>query len=437
MKKIFIALALLASVYIAGAQTQTKSPADAKKALESATEAAANPKKAAKAATWMKLGEAYVSAYEAPAGSIWGGATKQELALVMGNEKPSSTETVEVGGQQLTKETYADKNLYFQADGKLAAVEVTKPVYPDALSKAVEAYSKAYTLDSKKKGDVDKALQSISEKYVQDAYNKYTLGDYKGASEEFEKAADALGTAPLSKIDTNSIYNAGFTAWMVKDNDRAKTFFEKCYKLGYYSENGELYAKLADVDTLNAKTYLEEGFSKYPQSQSILIGLINYYLKSGESTDTLFTLLDKAKENEPDNASLYYVEGNIRAQLGQTDKAVEAYEKCSQINPQYEFGYIGEGIMYYNKALEVQNKAQNEFDDNKYMALVKDFEQDLKNCIAPFEKAYEISKDDSIKVSIAEYLKNAYYRFREEKPEYQAAYDKYSAILSNGTAAQK
>ena len=66
MKRILIALAVLISVQIADAQV--KSPADAKKAVESAAEATANPKKAVKPATWIKLGNAYMDAYNAPAG---------------------------------------------------------------------------------------------------------------------------------------------------------------------------------------------------------------------------------------------------------------------------------------------------------------------------------------------------------------------------------
>ena len=58
MKRIMIALAVLLSVQLADAQV--KSPADAKKAVESAAEAAANPKKATKVATWMKLADSYL-----------------------------------------------------------------------------------------------------------------------------------------------------------------------------------------------------------------------------------------------------------------------------------------------------------------------------------------------------------------------------------------
>lgn len=428
MKKILLALAMFAAIQVADAQV--KSAADVKKSVEAAEAATQNVKKAVKTATWLKLGQEYVKAYDAPTGNILPGSNKTELTLMMGSEKPVSSEEVTVNNERYTKDVYADKNLYFNQNGQLVIIEVTKPVYEDALERAVKAYQKAYELDEKhaKDKDVAAAFDYISQKYVSEAFNKYTFGDVATASKLFEKAADVEALAPLSKIDTSVIYNAGFTAMAAKDNERALKFFKRCYDLGYYYEGGEVFARLAEVDTLNTKKYLEEGFSKFPQSQSILIGLINYYLKNNEDTETLFGLLDKAKANEPNNASLFYVEGNIRAQLGQVDKAVVAYEECAKINPEYEYGYIGEGTMFYNRAIELQTKAQEEIDDAKYMALVKEFEESLKSCIAPFEKAFEITKDANIKAGIASYLKNAFYRFREESAENQTKYEKYSEI---------
>ena len=439
MRKILIALALIASVQIASAQS--KSPAEAKKAVEAAELAAQNPKKAVKPATWLKVADAYVKAYDAPTGSVVAGTTKQELMFMMGNEKPTSTEEVVIGGQPYTKEVYANKDLYFNANGQLAIIDVTQPVYEDALAKAIEAYKKAAEVDPalSKGKDIRAGLELISGKYINDAYNCYQFGDYAEASVLFEKAADAMETAPLNKMDTTAIYNAGFTAWISKDYSRAQKFFEKCLANNYYYEGGEVFAKLADVYTNlgqkdAARDVLEKGFTEFPQSQSILIGLINYYLESGQNADRLFVLIEEAKKNEPDNASLYYVEGNIYKELGKTEDAVKAYYKCADINPDYEFGYIGVGILYYNQAIELQEKAANEFDDKKYEALVADFNTALKNAIEPFEKAFEVSKDNGIKVNVAEYLKNIYYRFSSESQEYMDAYKKYDEIVKSGQA---
>ena len=447
MKRIFIALAILLAVQVADAQVKT--PEAAKKALASAQTASEDAKKATKVATWLKLANSYMDAYNAPAGAAWLGATKQELQLLMSSERPvSSPQNVTLGGDQFVKETYADKEMYFNQNGQLVMINVTKPVVENALEGALAAYVKADEVDVKKSKtkDIVSGIATVSKKYLDEGMNMYTLGDYAGASVCFEKAALASETAPHSKVDTTALYNAGFTAWMVKDYPRAKGLFEKCLEVGYYYEGGEVFAKLADIYTnLNekdsVKAILEQGFQKYPESQSILIGLINYYLTNNEDPARLFELISLAKKNEPNNASLYYVEGNIYVELRKADpangdnyvaKAVEAYDACAKINPEYEFGHIGKGIMYYNIAIELQDKASAELDDAKWAQLNKQFSEALKNAMDPFEKAYATSKDAGIKVNIAEYLKNIYYRFSSDSPEYEAAYKKYNEAVKSG-----
>ena len=437
MKRILIALAVLLAVQVADAQT--KSPEAAKKAVESAEAASKDAKKATKVATWLKLASSYMDAYNAPAGSAWLGASKQELQLIMGNDRPVSVEEVVLGTDQLIKETYSNKEFYFSPAGQLFLINVTQPVVEDALGGALEAYKKAYEVDAKqsKTKDIVTGLSTIAQKYLDEGMNSYTFGDLVKASQLFEKAVEASATAPLSKVDTTALYNAGYTAWAVKDYERAKNFFEQCLAANYYYEGGEVYAKLGDVytnlgDAKKAAELLEQGFVKFPQSQSILIGLINYYMTSGENADRLFVLIDEAKKNEPNNASLYYVEGNIYKELKNYEKAVESYMKCAEINPEYEFGFIGAGILYYERAVELSEQASNEFDDKKYNALVEQFEQALLDALEPFEKAYNVTKDNTLKVSIAEYLKNIYYRNISKGAEYEAAYNKYNEVVKTG-----
>ncbi len=436
MKRILLALALLASLQVASAQQQVKSISAAQKAAEKAIAASQDAKKSTKQATWLKLGKAYIDAYNAPSGNGWIGAQKQDLALLMGDDKPSATETVELGGQQMTKETYATRNYYYNAAGILQIIEITQPIYPDALEKGAEAFAKAHELDvkGKKAKEISEGLKTIESKLVDEAYNAYTFGNLAKASYYFEKAAEVSVQEPYAKIDTSAVYNAGLTAWMLGENDRAKKFLEESVAIGYYGEEGDAYAKLADIadkagDQQARQAYLEEAFLKFPQSQAVLVGLINFYLSTGGNTDRLFELIAAAKENEPGNASLYYVEGNIYLELKDADNAIKAYRQCAEINPEYEFGYIGEGQYWYNKAVDLQDAAAAEMDYKKYDAIMAEFETALKNCVEPFEKAYEITKDDNIKVAVSEYLKNACYRFSYDDPVYKEKYDKYDAIV--------
>ena len=436
MKRILIALAVLLAVQVADAQV--KSPEAAKKAVLAAEEASQNPKKNTKVATWLKLATSYMDAYDAPVGNVLVNSPRVQLQMMMGNEKPVAVEEVVVDGMPFKKEVYANKNLYFDGTDVLRIVEVTVPVFEDPLAGALAAYAKAYEVDVKqsKTKDIVAGIQAIQQRYFNDGMNQYSLGDYKKAGELIVKAAAASETAPNSVVDTTALYNAGYIYWASKDFETAKNLFEKCLANNYYYENGEVYAKLGDVyfnlgDKAKGVETLETGFVKFPQSQSILIGLINYYLESGENTDRLFELIGQAKQNEPNNVSLYYVEGNIHKQLGDFDKALAAYKECATVDPNYDFGYHGQGALLYDKAVELSEKAQNELDDAKYQALVKEYEQVLLDAIEPFEKAFEVSQNDQVKLNAAEYLKNIYYRFSSVEDKYMEGYKKYNEYVKS------
>ena len=236
-----MALALVLAVQVAFAQASVES---ARKSINKAVEATQNPKKNVKVGTWLNLAKAYMEAYDAPAGSAWLGATKTELQLIMSDQKPVSVLNVTLGNETYSKEVYDNKEFYYNANGQLVMINVTSPVVPDALGSARDAYAKDYEVDAKqsKVKDIKAGLELISQKYLQEGMNQYTLGDYSAASLLFEKSADAAATEPLAKVDTTALYNAGFTAVMVKDYQRAKKLFEKCLEVGYYYEGGEVFA---------------------------------------------------------------------------------------------------------------------------------------------------------------------------------------------------
>lgn len=441
MKKILSIVALMASMAFANAQVKS---ADAiQKAIDAAEAAAQNAKKAAKPDTWIKIAEAYMNAYGNPTANVVGG-DKTQLQLVMGNDKPLSTEMVEVGGKTLEKNVYKDKNLYFDGN-QLVLIEVTKPSYKgDALAKALEAYAKAAALDEKgkKTKSITEAISGIVGDYGQDAYTAYQLGDAAKASELFAKQAAASETAPLSKIDTTAIYYSGIMASQARNFDFAKKQFERAMSLNYFDEGG-IYANLYECainqkDTLAAKNYLEEGFQKYPENPQVLTNLINLYITANEDPVKLIGLLGKAKEEMPDNASLYYVEGDIYGRLKDYDNAVKSYRKAGEINPEYEMGYYGEGVMWYNRALALQEEANalpySEY--KKYDQMQEELRAALRNGIEPFEKCYAVSKNDAVKTNVADYLKRIYFIFRDD-PECKAGYEKYDAILKELSAAGK
>ena len=148
MKKLLLALAVACLTQVAFAQ---KSDADMQKAVEKAVAASLDAKKSAKAATWVNLGKAYLTAYTNPTSGLAQGVDRATWDL-MSKEKPSGEEAVTINGAPYTKLTYSHTDVYFNAGGQLEFAVVTKPsVEGDLLAEAAKAYVKAFELGAKEK----------------------------------------------------------------------------------------------------------------------------------------------------------------------------------------------------------------------------------------------------------------------------------------------
>lgn len=432
MKKILFAIALLCSLQAAYAQ---KSDAEMQKAVDKALEATQDAKKAAKPATWMNLGKAYMTAYTNPISNLTTGIDKATFSLMF-KEKPSAISQVVLDGQPFEKQTFSSIDCYFNAAGQLAVIDVTHPsVAGDLLGNAANAYVKAFELGAKDK-DIDPKLQEIVGFYYNDAFTAYSLSNMAKASDLFKGAADVSATAPCSVPNDDAAYNCAFTAKEIGNYARAEEYYQKCLSRNYTSE-GNIYASLSECalaksDTLAAKNYLATGLTAYPDNGAILTSLINLYLQTNEDPKKIVELLDEAKKSMPDNASLYYVEGNIYVGIKDYESALAAYNKALELNPKYDFAYYGIGNVALKKGEDLveQMNALDVREWKKYDELKEQREQVYISAIEPFEKCYEVAQMPELKAAVADYLKQLNFQLRGVDPKYQADYEKWEAIVS-------
>jgi tetratricopeptide (TPR) repeat protein len=431
MKKLVLVLAMACSLQVAFAQ---KPAAEMQKNVDKALEATKDAKKGAKPATWMKLAEAYMAAYNNPVTNITMGIDKATFQM-MNKEKPLSVSNVTIEGQPFEKMEFSNVDVYFNPAGLLAIIDVTHPsIEGDALCEAAKAYTKAYELGEKAE-KVDPKLQEIANKYYEDAYSAYQLGNMAKASDLFKGAADVSMMAPCSAPNYDAAYNTAFTAVAAQNYDRAEEYFNLCLKNGYTSD-GNIYANLsqcalAKADTLAAKNYLATGLTQFPENESVLTSLINLYLQTNEDPEKIVELLDEAKKVMPDNPSLYYVEGNIYVGVKNYDKAVAAYDKALEIQPAYDFAYYGKGNVALKKAedLIAERDALDVREWKKYDELNEQVTEVYKGAVEPFEKCYEVSQNEAVKASAADFLKRLCFTLRNVDPKYQEGYDKWSKIV--------
>ena len=431
MKRFFITLAI-ALMIVPAIYAQN----DGGKALKALAKAKDAISKKSDASNYLKLGNAYADCFDAPIKGLFLNNSAQQTALLMKGSVKLASEQKEVNGKMYNVDTYIDKEVYYDQNGVLKGYKVTKPLAEDALKNCLEAYDKAAELGAAAK-DLQPLYVALAKRHWDAAMVAYNMQDYTDASKEFELSYLINGRPAVEALDTNALIYAGIASVLGKDSKRSISLFEKCVDLNI--ADGDIIAMLADSykaqgDTTKCKEMLSKGFERFPTNQGILVSLINTYLETNDDPEKIIVVLKKAQENEPTNASLVYAEGNLYKNMKQYDKCIELYRKAAELNPTYVFAPYNEGDTYYQMALDLQEKASMEPDDAKYNQLNEQMNDCLKKAIEPFERAFSIAEDPEIKRGCAEYLKQIYFRFRDEKPEYQANYDKYHKFIEEAAA---
>jgi Tetratricopeptide repeat. len=383
------------------------------------------------------LADAYAEIFDSPVKSIWNGASRNEIKLLLKDQRIASTEDRTVQGVKYSVDVYDDKELYYNEDGTLACFVQTKEYVPgNIIDEGVAALVKAAELDTKnaKSKDITEKLVAMKTRYQSDAMAAYTLGNFKKASAYFEGSVKISSHPLIKQVDTVMMYYTGLTALMAKDYDNAAKYLQMSID-NNYDAKGDIYSSLAEAykakgDMAKTKEVLQTGFTKHPTNQSILVTLINSYLESNDDPNKVLALITQAQKNEPMNASLYYAEGNVWKNMKNVDKAIECYKKSMEIDKTYYFGSFAIGAAYYDRAVDIQTAAAEEVDDTKYEALVKQLEENLISAIEPFESCFSNTSDNEVKLVVAEYLKNIYFRFRDKDASYKEGLDKYTAYLN-------
>ena len=433
MKKFLLTLALMGTFAAAYAQ---KPDADMQKAVDKALATCQDAKKNVKPATWINLGKAYLAAYNNPAANLAQGIDRTTFSMMF-KEQPKGTSSVTIDGQAFTRVKYSHVDVFFNAADLLAMWVVTKQSVPgDLLGEAARAYHKAFELGGKEKDIVPK-MKEIVDAYYNDAFNAYSLGDLAKASDLFKGAADVSILTPSAERNDDSFYNTAFTALAVKNYARAEEYYNKCIANGHFM-GGNVYASLSEValaqkDTLKAKNLLATGLTSFPDNAPILTNLINLYLATKEDPAKIVELLDEAKKAMPDNASLYYVEGNIYTGIKDYDKADAAYKKALEIQPEYDMAFYGIGttILKRGEDLVDEMNALDVREWKKYDQMKAQLDELYKSALVPFESCYNVSKIPEVKAAAADFLKRLNFQLRAEGDEYQAAYQKWEAIVNS------
>lgn len=434
MKRAIVILTMIFGFTTLYAQTGVQINFDQlKKKVDRSNEDILNPKKNIKESTWMSRAELMMEIFDSQMMKAYVGMDVPSFNLIVGQPKDRTQE--EVDGALVEKFVMDRVNFYF-VSGRLEKWEVTNPIVEKPLDAALEAINKVVEIDvkGKKTKDVKELLTRLKGLYISEGSNCYAFKNYEGAYRNFLNVI-SIGRMPqLNHQDTVIYYYTGLSAQLAAKYQEAIDMYKQALALDYKSDGGiyfniyDAYKSLNDAD--NGVTYLEQGFTKYPNNQNILFSLINHYLTKGDDPSKILVYIEKAIKEEPGNASLYFAKGTLHDKLGDFEEAVASYEKAAQVDPMYFDAYYNIGALYYNRAvkyIEEANKVPAK-EVQKYDDLMAKAAVEFKNALPYMEKADQVKPNDK---NALESLKNIYFRFRTESEEMNKKYLEYNEKLKN------
>ncbi len=431
MKRLILTFGAILIVSFAFAQQIAKQTDFSKieKKIEKSTAEISNPKKAAVAKTWLNRGNIMREAYEAMLLSTRPEMPENEFTLIIGKPKEKKQEIID---DQVVEILVMDRISFFFVDGKLNSWEYTKPVFNEPLKEALTSYKKALELDQKGRSqkELKENFTKLKYNFISEGLNYYNRKNYALSHDYFTKGIE-VGEMPIvAHVDTALIYYAGLSAQLAGKTEEAIELYKKSIDYKYAAE-GNVYFNIYEAYNSLEKSeeglkYLEVGFTRFPKNIQLLYGLINYYITKGEDPNKVLGFIQTAKEQEPDNASLFFAEGTLYDKLENFHMAILSYTKAIELNPQFFDAIYNLGALHYNKGVKYIEEANKlpvrEF--TKIDALEAKAKEEFKTCIPFMEKAHEVNPTDK---ATLESLKNLYFRFRNEGKEYM---DKYNEVVA-------
>ncbi len=434
MKKFLILVAAAIVAYAPQASAQVKvDVAGFKAKIEKSDADIANSKRNTRSATWLDRGKLFVDAYSAPVNGIYVNMDAPSAAILFG--KPQAVGEQQIGATTYTRQTFATLDAFFAKDAagvdRVVFYVPTLEITDNALAKATEAYLKAYELDKGTAAKVKAGLIAIGNAYKEAAGNDFAMEQYEKAGLAFALAYDVQLAPPSNLVDTLACFNAGFLYTAAQKYDLGQKMLEKA--LAYdYENDGDTYFYLYHCyfygaqDEAKAKEVLAQGMAKYPDNSKIVEGLLAIYTQGDNDPKDIIPVVQRAIDNDPNNAALYSGLGLVYDKLNEPEKAIEAFDKMAELMPEDFGANFNLGLLYLKRG----DKLNDAFNAASLMGEAYNAELAKVNAayglaLKPLEKALSLDPSNAPTIEL---LKNLSFRLRDEEGMMEK-YEKYNALF--------
>lgn len=297
-------------------------------------------------------------------------------------------------------------NMKYTDDAKEYIKKIKKSLYDQSnafikskdFTGAGDVYKKLYEIEPGRKD----LLETLTNCRIQS-------GDYDEAAAYIEKKIALLGDNFYYATDGFSSSQAVFFT----KEDRDAAVKRGTHKIPYedavgedveekiYSDLVALYTELGYTD--KKEKLLGDAIKKYPSNALFLQHYADIVQKTGDK-NAYVKVLEDALASSPDNKVLWYNLGVTSQELGNFEKAGNAYDKALEIDPEYRNVYINKGLLALAEEKSLVDELNESQGTKNYIVVKRKIEAKRKEALPFFEKAYELEKEESVRSM----LKNIY-----------------------------
>lgn len=279
----------------------------------------------------------------------------------------------------------------------------------EALQGILEASEKARTVEPGKifeEKDLNLKQQLVANIFFKAGYEAFERKLYEAAYQSFEQSYKLKKA--LNVEDTVSLTNMFLSAFNAKNQEKALEIGSRLKAMGavdpaMYRTLSTLY--LEKGDTATGLKVIQEARSKFPNKPEFITEELNFYLLTKNNAMASKTLEEaiKAFEKDPNMLKLlYFNSGVIYAQSGDRNKAVAAYQKALEYDPNYFGAYNNLAAFFVEDGNELIKQANNLplSETKKYDELKKQAHEKYREAAKLLEKAYSIKPEAKLKSTL-------------------------------------
>lgn len=312
---------------------------------------------------------------------------KEFIDLAMNDAKTATAARTLYTRAQIYQAIATDTEGLFDERTKAEAMKVALGLYEGLL--ASEKENSTFHIMA------DQGKQSFYGFFFNEAAEFFNDGEYADAVSMFKSALQILPN------DTTALLYGGFAAQSADDWAFAETSFNRLVNEFNTQDKGVYQSLIYIYRAINkngdkALEMINKARRIFPADADFARELVSVYIELNR-VDEALSVMEAQVKAEPDNETYHLNIGIIYDQKGDKEKAIAAYTRALELNPNMFDGNFNLGAIYYNEGAEVMQEA-NKMDLDEYQKKGKEIEAKAKaqfEKALPFmEKAHAANKED-------------------------------------------